>query len=214
MTVRDRTVIIGGATNTSGLTVARTLIDAGARVIATGRSPERLAALADAGAETIVSDATSYDDMTRLAHHIGPIDGVIPLVGGWRGGDGLAGQSDDDFRMLLPALHAVRATSRAFDTALKTSPAGRFAIVSSTAVTRPLAGNANYATIKAASETWTHAVAQGYTQHARDNNEPLRTAAIVFRVAGALSPQTLAEAVIELWNNDAAKLNNTIIELG
>jgi len=212
MTVTDRTIVLAGATSASGLAVARALLDAGARVVATGRSAEHLQPLADTGAQVEVADATSLEDMTALADRLHAVDGVVSLVGGWRGGGGLAGQSDDDFHALLPALEAVRATSRAFDAALRASGAGRFANVSSTAVARPLAGGANYAAVKAASEAWARAVAQGYAKAARDAGEPLRAASVVFR-AKALDPATLAPAVLALWDADAAELNDRIIDL-
>ena len=197
MSVTDRTVLLAGATSPSGLALARALVDAGARVIATGRSAERLQSLRSIGAQVEVADATSLEAMTELASRLDTVDAVIPLVGGWRGGGGLAGQSDDDFRALLPALDAVRATSRAFDGALRASDAGRFAIVSSTAVGRPLAGGANYAAVKAASEAWTRAVAQGFAKAAGDAGEPLRAASVVFR-AKALDPESLAPRVLAL----------------
>ncbi|CAN7455436.1 SDR family NAD(P)-dependent oxidoreductase [Microbacterium foliorum] len=212
MSVTDRTVLLAGATSPSGLALARALVDAGARVIATGRSAERLQSLRSIGAQVEVADATSLEAMTELASRLDTVDAVIPLVGGWRGGGGLAGQSDDDFRALLPALDAVRATSRAFDAALRASDAGRFAIVSSTAVGRPLAGGANYAAIKAASEAWTRAVAQGFAKAARDAGEPLRAASVVFR-AKALDPESLAPRVLALWDGDAADLNDQIVTL-
>ncbi|MEV7800252.1 SDR family NAD(P)-dependent oxidoreductase [Microbacterium foliorum] len=212
MSVTDRTVLLAGATSPSGLALAQALVDAGARVIATGRSAERLESLQATGARIEVTDATSLEAMTELASRIDAVDAVIPLVGGWRGGGGLAGQSDDDFRALLPALDAVRATSRAFDSALRASDAGRFAIVSSTAVGRPLAGGANYAAVKAASEAWTRAVAQGFAKAARDAGEPLRAASVVFR-AKALDPESLVPRVLALWDADAADLNDQIITL-
>ncbi|MFJ2542549.1 SDR family NAD(P)-dependent oxidoreductase [Microbacterium sp. NPDC087589] len=213
MSVTERTVLLAGATSPSGLALAHALVDAGARVIATGRSAERLESLQAIGARGEVADATSLESMTELASRIDAVDAVIPLVGGWRGGGGLAGQSDDDFRALLPALDAVRATSRAFDSALRASDAGRFAIVSSTAVARPLAGGANYAAVKAASEAWTRAVAQGFAKAARDAGEPLRAASVVFR-AKALDPESLVPRVLALWDADAADLNDQIITLG
>ncbi|WP_311878083.1 SDR family NAD(P)-dependent oxidoreductase [Microbacterium forte] len=212
MSVTDRTVLLAGATSPSGLALARALVDAGARVIATGRSAERLQSLRSIGAQVEVADATSLEAMTELASRLDTVDAVIPLVGGWRGGGGLAGQSDDDFRALLPALDAVRATSRAFDGALRASDAGRFAIVSSTAVGRPLAGGANYAAVKAASEAWTRAVAQGFAKAAGDAGEPLRAASVVFR-AKALDPESLAPRVLALWDGDAADLNDQILTL-
>ncbi|UWF77229.1 MULTISPECIES: SDR family oxidoreductase [Microbacterium] len=207
-----RTVVLAGATSAAGLAVTRSLVAAGARVVATGRSTERLAPLADAGAQVEVADATSRAEMSALAERLGAVDGVVPLVGGWRGGGGLAGQSDEDFDALLPAFQAVRATSRAFDAALRASEAGRFAIVSSTTVERPLAGGANYTALKAASEAWTRAIAQGFAKAARDAAEPLRAAAVAFRVK-ALDPEVLAGAVAGLWDTDAAELNDRAITL-
>ncbi|MCT2224342.1 SDR family oxidoreductase [Microbacterium paraoxydans] len=210
---QGRVVVLAGATSAAGLAATRALRDAGARVIATGRTSERLRALAEAGAETAVADATSLADMTALAGRLETVDAVVPLVGGWRGGGGLAGQTDDDFAALLPALDAVRATSRAFDGPLRASAAGRFAIVSSTSVARPLAGGANYAAVKAASEAWTRAVAQGYAKAAREADEPLRAAAVVFR-AKALDPDALAARLVGLWDTDAADLNDRVLDLG
>lgn len=208
-----RTVVLAGATSDAGVATASALIEAGARVIATGRSAERLAALRDAGAQTEIADATSFTEMTALAEKLGAVDAVIPLVGGWRGGGGLAGQSDADFDALLPALQAVRATSRAFEAAIRASDAGRFAIVSSTAVTRPLAGGANYAAMKAASEAWTRAVAQGYAKAARDAGAAPHAASVIFRTEGALQPDALSRAVVALWDRDAAELNDTVVAL-
>jgi NADP-dependent 3-hydroxy acid dehydrogenase YdfG len=210
--ISGRTVLLAGATSAAGLAVTRALRAADARVIATGRSAERLQQLADAGAQIDVADATSLAEMTALAARIGPVDAVVPLVGGWRGGGGLAGQSDEDFAALLPALEAVRATSRAFDAALQESDAGRFAIVSSTAVARPLAGGANYAAVKAASEAWARGVAQGFAKAARESGEPLRAASVVFR-ARSLDAESLATQIVALWDADAADLNDHVIDL-
>ncbi|MBE7953346.1 SDR family oxidoreductase [Microbacterium oxydans] len=212
-TASGRIVLLAGATSAAGLAVTRALVAANARVFATGRSEERLREIADAGAQVEVADATSLDEMTTLASRLGPVDAVVPLVGGWRGGGGLAGQSDEDFAALLPALDAVRATSRAFDDVVRASDAGRFAIVSSTAVARPLAGGANYAAVKAASEAWARAVAQGYAKAAREADEPLRTASVVLR-AKALDPDALAARIVALWDEDATALNDRVLDLG
>lgn len=213
MSATGRVILLAGATSDAGLTLARVLMDAGARVIATGRSAERLVAVREAGAQVEVADATSFDEMSALAGRLDAVDGVISLVGGWRGGGGLAGQSDEDFAALLPALEAVRTTSRAFDALLQASDAGRFAIVSSTAVARPLAGGANYAAVKAASEAWARAVAQGFAKTARDAGQPLRAASVIFRVK-ALEPDALAHAAAGLWDAEAADLNDRVIDIG
>lgn len=215
--VTGRTVVIAGATSAAGVATARALAGAGARVVAVGRAPQRLSPLAAIpGVRTEVCDVTDGAEVAALAarirEHEGPIDGLLCLVGGWRGGGGLAGQTDEDYRVLEGAFTALRVTSRTFDEDLRASPAGRLAIVSSTAVARPLAGGANYAAVKAASEAWTRAVAQGFAKTARDAGEPLRAAAVVFR-AKALDADALAAAVVALWDDDAASLNDRIIDL-
>ncbi|PCE14504.1 alcohol dehydrogenase [Microbacterium sp. SZ1] len=212
MSVDGRTIVLAGATSAAGLGVAQALVAAGARVIATGRSDAGLTPLRELGAETAVADATSLAEMSALASGLSAVDGVIPLVGGWRGGGGLAGQSDEDLHALLPAFEAVRATSRAFDPLLRESDAGRFALVSSTAVARPLAGGANYAAVKAASEAWGRATAQGFAKAARDAGGPLRAASVIFR-AKALDADSLASAVLELWDLSADALNDRILDI-
>jgi len=172
--------------------------------------------IADAATETC--DVTDEDAVAGLAARVhgshGAVDGVLHLVGGWRGGGGLVGQTDDDFRFLEGSLTALRRVSRAFDADLRASTAGRLAIVSSTAVERPLAGGANYAAVKAASEAWTRAVAQGLAKAARDAGEPLSAASVVFRVKSLDGlEQTLADAYVGLWDSPAADVNDQIIDL-
>ncbi|GGG52220.1 hypothetical protein GCM10011374_13700 [Kocuria dechangensis] len=213
-----RTVLIAGATSASGLAATRALTSAGARVVATGRSPEKLAPLAALGAhvETVDhSDERAVVELSRRLHSRGvSIDGLLHLVGGWRGGGGLAGQTEDDYRALEASFSALRHLSRAFDDDVRTSPAGRLAVVSSTAVARPLAGGANYAAVKAATEAWTRAVAQGYAKAAREAGEPLRAAAVIFRVSSLAGLEDrLATAYAELWGSDASELNDSILEL-
>ncbi|MGQ1838166.1 SDR family NAD(P)-dependent oxidoreductase [Kocuria turfanensis] len=213
-----RTVLIAGATSASGLAATRTLTAAGARVVATGRSAEKLAPLAALGADTEALDLTdehAVRALVRRLHERGvSVDGLLHLVGGWRGGGGLAGQTEEDYRALDASFTALRHLSRALDDDLRASPAGRLAIVSSTAVARPLAGGANYAAVKAASEAWTRAVAHGYARSAREAGAPLRAAAVIFRVqALAGLEERLAAAYAGLWDAEAAALNDSTIEL-
>lgn len=214
-TVAGRTVLVSGATSASGLAAARALAAAGARVVAAARDSgklEELAAVPGIRAETC--DLTDETQVTALAARVGPVDGVLHLVGGWRGGGGLAGQSDADYRALEASLTAVRHVSRAFDAGMRASDAARQAVVSSTAVTRPLAGGANYAAVKAATEAWARAVAQGFSKDARDSDRALRAASVVFRVkALAGLEDALADAFVALWARDAADVNDTIIDL-
>lgn len=214
----ERVIVLGGGTSAAGRQVARALLSSGATVVVVGTDEGRLADARSTGVHTELCDLTDEAAVFALADRVrgahGRVDGLIHLVGGWRGGGGLAGQSDDDYRALEVGLTALRHASRAFDADLRASDAGRLAIVSSTAVARPLAGGANYAAVKAASEAWTRAVAQGFTKAARDAGTDQTGAAVIFRVkALAGLEDVLAASVVGLWALEAADLNDRTIEL-
>lgn len=217
---RDRLVLLAGGTSTAGRTAARALADAGARVVVVGSNDGRLD---DVRAEipavaTERCDLTAPDAVDALREHVhaawGRVDGILHLVGGWRGGGGLAGQTDADFAFLSRSFTALRNVSRTFDADLRASGAGRLAIVSSTAVDRPRAGGANYAAVKAASEAWVRAVAQGFATDARDAGRPLTSAATVFRVRALTGLESeLAAAFVGLWEDDAGAVNDRTLTL-
>ena len=213
-----RTVLIAGATSASGLAAARALAAAGARVVAAGRSAEKLAPLAELGARTEAVDLADEAAVFALADRLRAdgvrVHGVLHLVGGWRGGGGLAGQTEADYRVLENSFTALRHVTRAFDAELREAETGRLAMISSTAVARPLAGGANYAAVKAASEAWMRAVAQGYAKDARDRGARPRAAAIVFRVKTLAGlEERVADAYIDLWSAEAASVNDTVVEV-
>ncbi len=216
--IAGRVVVLAGATSTLGHLTARALVNTGARVVAVSRNDEHLAELASLGARTEVCDLSDADAVGVLRERIlaaeGTVDGVIPLVGGWRGGGGIAGQSDEDYRALETSFTVLRNVSRVFDAELRTSSAGRLAIVSSKAVARPLAGGANYAAVKAASEAWVRAVAQGFAKAARAADEQLRAAATIFRVGGLEDMEgVVATEIVNLWDSHARYINDRIIDL-
>lgn len=218
--VRGRLVLLAGGTSAAGRACARALVDAGARVVVVGSDADRLSAVAAeipgvAVERCDLTDANAVDALRDRVHagH-GRVDGMLHLVGGWRGGGGLAGQSDDDFAFLLRSLTALRHVSRSFDDDLRASTAGRLAIVSSTVVARPLAGGANYAAVKAASETWVRAVAQGYAKHARDTGRDAGAAAVVFRAKTLAGLEgALAASFVALWDDEASAWNDVVITI-
>jgi len=71
-TMAGRTVLVTGASDGIGAEAARVLASRGARVLVTGRSAEKLAPVADSiGAEPLVADFGSLDDVRRLADQVG-----------------------------------------------------------------------------------------------------------------------------------------------
>ncbi|QCR18293.1 SDR family NAD(P)-dependent oxidoreductase [Agrococcus sp. SGAir0287] len=150
-------ILIAGASSALGRATARAARAAGHHVVAVGSSAERLEPV-DAD-ERRVCDLTSFSEVDALAASVGEVDALVHLVGGWRGGGGLAGQTDDDWAWLEQRIvGTLRNTTRAFESALAASSGGRVMIISTTGLDRPTAGNANYVALKAAAETWLAAV--------------------------------------------------------
>lgn len=198
-----RTVLVAGATSAAGIAVCRDLAAAGARVLAVGSNAERLRALTDQVPDAVglVADLANRENVMALAERVhteyGPLDGLIHLVGGWRGGGGLAGQTDEDWDFLHTRIvTTLRNTTRAFVEDLRVSTAGRLAIVSSTSLARPMPGGANYAAAKAAAETWVLAIANGFGKSAPS------ASATIFSVSALDGLEArLASAVSGLWDD-------------
>ncbi|MGR2752208.1 SDR family NAD(P)-dependent oxidoreductase [Agromyces arachidis] len=203
--LQDKVLVIAGATSASGRAVARALVDQGAKVVVIGTHQGRLDELEVEipGVLGERADLTDGDDVLELAMRVharvGDVDGVVHLVGGWRGGGGIAGQTEEDYRVLERSFTALRYVSRVFFDDLVHSDAGRIAIVSSTTVEKPTAGGANYTAIKAASESWMRSLADGFTKA----DSP--AAAVTFRVKSLSGlEERLADEVVALWSADAA----------
>lgn len=233
-------VLVTGGSGASGIAVAGALRKAGFRVLTVGSDRARIeeaAARAGDGVTPLVCDLADLADVQALrktlSETVGSIDAVIHLVGGWRGANGIADQSDTDWEFLeRGAVTTLRHVSRVFYADLAASDCGRFAMVSSTAVDQPTAATASYVAAKAAAEAWTMAMAEGFshdvvgaasTDSATDS-ATLRSAAVVLVVKalvdegmrrkypersfpGATDVEDLAAAVVGLFSSPAAELN-------
>ncbi|GAA4040239.1 SDR family oxidoreductase [Arthrobacter methylotrophus] len=209
MVSEQLTILVTGGSNSSGIAVARAFTLAGHRVFTVGSDEARIkAAASQAGADVtpLVCDLSRLEAVRELASAIHGsakrVDGVIHLVGGWRGAKGIEDQPDEDWTALeQSAITTLRNVSRVFYQDLESSPMGRFAMVSSTAVAAPTAGAATYAAAKAAAETWTLALADGFRRdqsgkpgnpsnpgNPENNDEPTEqhSAAVVFVVKSLL----------------------------
>ena len=236
-----RVVLVTGAAGSAGEATTRALHAAGATVIAVGHSPDRLSELARVipGINVELADLTDQHDVDQLLNTVrqrhGAIDGLVHLVGGYRGGSGFRSNSDADWRFLSANLiDSLRYVSLAVHDDLVGSTAGRAVIVSATAASSPTAGSANYAAAKAAAEAWMLALADSLrrSQSGRKQGAAPQTSAAVVLVIKALvddrmraqSPERsfpgftdvddLANRVVGLWSTDAAELNGTRIALG
>lgn len=232
---RALNVLVTGGSGASGVAVARALQQAGFRVFTVGSDRQRIedaARRAGDGVTPLVCDLADLpavrDLRETLAGTAGPMDAVIHLVGGWRGATGIEDQSDDDWTFLeRGAITTLRNVTRVFYADLAASPSGRFAMVSSTAVDKPMAANASYVAAKAAAEAWTMAMAEGLGRSAAGTGGTGGTgssAAVVLVVKalvdaelrkrhpersfpGATDVEDLAAAVVGLFSQPAPELN-------
>ncbi|CAN7518584.1 SDR family NAD(P)-dependent oxidoreductase [Arthrobacter sp. LjRoot78] len=231
-----RTVVVAGSTSAAGVSVVHALSQAGARVAAVDILEDRVQELAAAhnnvtGYVCNLADLQAVENLaTSVRDDLGPVDGLIHLVGGWRGGTGITDQTDDDWDFLhTSVLTTLRNTSRAFYDDLAASPAGRLAVVSAQSASSPTAGGAAYAAVKSAAEAWTLAVADGFRHPQRGNGSP-HSAALVFVVKAlvddrmrAAQPErkfpgftdvsVLADAVQRIFHLEAEQINGQRLPL-
>lgn len=169
MSLAGRTYAIAGAGGALGPHAARALVVAGANVALADRSGDLLAALVEElPAERVHAEAVDLLDAQAVrrwaataAERFGGVDGLLHLVGGWRGGAALAEAPDEHWTVMHDlAVRTTQQTSRAFREHLAgAGRRGRFLLVSSLQAQMPGGRNAAYAAAKAAAESWTLALA-------------------------------------------------------
>ncbi|MFJ5304803.1 SDR family NAD(P)-dependent oxidoreductase [Streptomyces sp. NPDC088350] len=228
-------IAVAGAGGPAGRAVLLRLAEAGATVVGSDAHPERLAEAVDAaryahGGATVVGDTVDLLDpqATRdWAAHIekdfGHVDGLVHLVGGWRGSATFTDTDLADWDLLEKLLiRTVQHTSLAFYDGLERSDRGRYLLISAAGASKPTAGNAAYSASKAAAEAWTLAMADGYRKAAGEGG-PTSAAAIMVvkalvhdamraerphaKFAGFTDVKDLAEAIAGVWDKPASEVN-------
>ena len=173
-TLEGRVIAVAGAAGGLGPTVCRALADAGASVAATDIDQSKLDDLASelgipeerwhAQASDLLSAEGAEQWAGAITERFGKVDGLVHLVGGWKGGEPLATASLDDYEWLHNLLvRTVQHATRAFHDAIA-HEGGRFVLVSSTQAQKPDATNASYGAAKAAAEAWTLALADSLSE--------------------------------------------------
>jgi NADP-dependent 3-hydroxy acid dehydrogenase YdfG len=233
MSLADAVVVVAGAGGGAGTAVVRRLSAAGAIVVTADRSLDSTESLVreigeaggqiDAYAVDLLDEDTTRKWADSLTARFGRVDGVVHLVGGWRGGKGITDADLADWDWLSGLLvRTVQNTTRGFHDQLKASPLGRFVLVSAAEASRPTAKNASYAAAKAAAEAWTLAVAASFRGS--------EAAATIVVVKALVTPQMreakpdaafkgytdvmdLADTIVGLWDKPAEEVNGERIWL-
>jgi NAD(P)-dependent dehydrogenase (short-subunit alcohol dehydrogenase family) len=230
----ESVVVVAGAGGGAGGAVVRALTATGATVIGidtTTENAERAAAVAVGPGRAVPAVVDLLDpEATRafaenLVKEYGRVDGVIHLVGGWRGSKSFGETKLEDWELLHKLLvQTLQHTSLAFHGALDAAGDGRFVLISATAASAPTAGNAAYGAAKAAAEAWTLALADGFKKDG-DNaaavvlvvkallTDAMKQAKPEGKFPGYTHVDELAAKIVELFTLPAAEINGTRVRL-
>lgn len=228
-------VAVAGAGGPAGRATLQRLADAGAIVVASDNDPERLAEAVDAasyahGGATVVGDTVdlldrqaAQDWADRIEKDFGRVDGLVHLVGGWRGSETFTKTRLDDWDLLeLLLIRTVQHTSLAFHEGLQRSDRGRYLLISAAGASKPTAGNAAYSAAKAAAEAWTLAMADFFSKAGGEQGPNAAAAILVVKAlvheamradrpnakfAGFTDVDDLAQAIVGVWDKPAAEVN-------
>lgn len=228
-----RVIAVSGVGGGLGPEVARRLAEDGATLAFCERDADRMAAVAaelelpEERLDCRVVDLLDGDQArawsAALVERFGRVDGLMHLVGGWRGGEAIESFELGDYEWLhdllvLTTIHV----SRAFHDALVDSGRGRFAIVSSKQARSPEATNAAYAATKAAAETWTLALADSFAGTGATANIVVINAILTRRMReanpdkeypGFTPAESIADALAFICSDSAARMNGQRLAL-
>ena len=230
MSLEGRVLAITGGAGNLGPTVVSRLASAGARLCVCGRDQAGLDQLTEEIGGEIETDVVDLLDAPAtkvwaddLASRRGHIEGLVHLVGGWRGGTPIEDAPLEDWDFLSDLLvRTVQHATQAFAPHLLASGRGRFVLVSAGQAQAPTHTNAVYAAAKAASETWTLALADRFRGTGSTANIVV-VGAIITPVMRTESPdkdfstftpaEEIAEAIAYVCSNAAASMNGQRLTL-
>ncbi|MET9432142.1 SDR family NAD(P)-dependent oxidoreductase [Streptomyces sp. NPDC003036] len=228
-------IAVAGAAGPAGRATLLRLAAAGATVVGADYDPERLAEAVDAarymhGGATVTGDIVDLLDLNatrewadKTEKEFGRIDGLVHLVGGWRGSASFPETNLADWDLLERLLiRTVQHTSLAFHDGLLRSDRGRYILVSAAGATKPTAGNAAYGAAKAAAEAWTLALGDAFRKAGGEAGPKAAAAILVIKAlvhdamraerpnakfAGFTDAKDLADAIAGLWEKPAQEVN-------
>ncbi|MET8749023.1 SDR family NAD(P)-dependent oxidoreductase [Streptomyces sp. NPDC059104] len=233
--LRGAVVAVAGAAGPAGRATLLRLAEAGATVVAADADAARLAEAVDAaryahGGATVTGDTVDLLDLAatkawaeRTEKEFGRIDGVVHLVGGWRGSKTFTDVDLADWDFLEKLLiRTVQHTSLAFHDGLLRSDRGRYVLISQSGAHKPVANNAAYNAGKAAAEAWTLAMADSFRKAGGEDGPSAAAAILVIKAlvhdamraerpnakfAGFTDVKELAEAIAGVWERPASEVN-------
>jgi NAD(P)-dependent dehydrogenase (short-subunit alcohol dehydrogenase family) len=231
--LEGRVIAIAGAGGGLGPIVAERLADAGASLSLADRSQETADSVAhdlgvpddrvDPRAVDLLDESAANDWAAAIEDRFSQIDGLLHLVGGYRGGDPIQNFDLGEYDFLHGLLvRTLQYTSRAFHAPLTKSDHGRFVLVSSAAAQMPEDTNAAYASAKAAAEAWTLSLADSFATTRATANiivvNAIETPGMREESPEAERPtftpaEDIADAIAFLCSDSAARMNGQRVSL-
>ncbi|HEV7627870.1 MAG TPA: SDR family NAD(P)-dependent oxidoreductase [Streptomyces sp.] len=228
-------IAVAGAAGPAGAAALMRLAEEGATVVAADADVERLALAVDAarfahGGATVTGDTVDLLDLgatrewaARTEKEFGRVNGLVHLVGGWRGSSNFAETDLADWDTLHNLLiRTVQHTTLAFEGALGRSGDGRYLLVSAAGASNPTAGNAAYSASKAAAEAWTLALGDSFRKTGGEAGPQAAAAILVVKAlvndqmradrpnakfAGFTDVKDLAESIVGTWSKPTEEVN-------
>jgi NAD(P)-dependent dehydrogenase (short-subunit alcohol dehydrogenase family) len=195
-----------------------------------GRDVSSLDALAaevggeiETAAVDLLDEAATRAWADGIAARSGRVDGLLHLVGGWRGGKPIDEAPLEDWDVLHELLiRTLQHATRAFIPHLLASGNGRFVLISTGQAQAPTSPNAAYAAAKAAGETWTLALADRFRGTGSTANIVVVRAIVTPEMleespdkdfSKSTPAEEIAEAIAYLCSDAAASMNGQRLTL-
>lgn len=222
--MKNRVIVITGATGVLGQLTAHTFAKQGTSLALISNNQEKLASQAlDLNlpedriltlTANLFGESAVRDSVEVVSAKFGRVDALIHLIGGWTGGKTLAGSDADDFEFMLnqhvwTTLHLLRA----FSPKLAENDWGRVIGVSSPLANKPTAKMGAYAMGKAAQEALLMSLADEFAGTGVTVNV-IQVKAIDVKDNGkGTSPREIVAAMLYLFSDEAGKVNGARIPL-
>ena len=230
--MKDKVVVITGATGVLGQLAAHTFAEQGASLALLSNDQDMLDSLAkdlNLPKDRILTHAANLldadavrDSAEAVSAKFGRVDALIHLVGGWTGGKTLAESDAEEFKFMIDqhawtTIHLLRA----FSPKLAENGWGRIIAVSSPLAKKPTAKMGAYAAGKAAQETLLMTLADEFAGTDITTNV-IQVKAIDVKGTGnpgqsvrgkGTSPEEIVSAMLYLFSDAAGKINGARIPL-
>lgn len=222
--MKNRVVVITGATGVLGQLAAHTFAEGGASLALISDNQEILDKLASelnipgdrimTHTVNLLDEKAVRDSVEAVSAKFDRIDALIHLVGGWTGGKTLAESDADEFKFMLnqhawTTIHLLGA----FSPKLAENGWGRVIGVSSPLANKPTATMGAYAMGKAAQETLLMTLADEFAGTDVTVNVIQVKAIDVKGTGSGTSPKEIVAAMLYLFSEEAGKVNGARIPL-